>query len=660
MAPSERRPSVRALGPSGDTCGPILLRRCLLWGAALALAHQALWRDAFVAQWYRSGPSARPLLVRRRSAVLLPELTTLEAAVAAGNGTEAKLLYRRVKKSWPVEQRELLFSSVLQAYIRGQDWTGAAKWSRKMRQKKMPVADEDFALLVSTAAQGGRLASWLELGDEEGVHLNAEKYNMVITAFAESGDIKTADAWLQKMARDGFELDPHVMRLMALQCAEKGAARRAEFYAGMLVGQNCALDLEVFHALLGAHSSKANTTRTLYWMARLQRSGLGPTPSAYTYVIDAFAGSGDVDQAESWLSKMRKAGFEPSGDAYGAVVKARVAAGDLEGARSRFLELRAVGHAFPESALSTLIVEHARRGEVDEAESWFKEIENQGLNASRASYEALLGLYAASANVERTEEWLRAMIDAGVKPGPADYDAMVQVHLLRYINSFQKQSEQSEQSPEVEPNAKADVIEAWVETDKPPETSPSQTCSYAERWLQKMTSKLFVPSLATFKMMVAAFAETQDMQKLNQYFFLFQEWGRSPDVAVYTQILRICAARRPTDKKSAYWYFRDMSEKGLKPEPEALQALDEIMGEHGTNLLLHELGLLEQRPQNRAGLRGAHIKLDPVHTKYAFNEESEDGEEKKFVKYRRQHSRPRPSVQTRRYKTAAAHKAGGG
>eukprot|EP00928_Gymnodinium_smaydae_P046498 TRINITY_DN30988_c0_g1_i1.p1 TRINITY_DN30988_c0_g1~~TRINITY_DN30988_c0_g1_i1.p1 ORF type:complete len:414 (+),score=62.54 TRINITY_DN30988_c0_g1_i1:42-1244(+) len=203
----------------------------------------------------------------------------------------------------------------------------AERWLRKLdgEQNCGPEvgAFNAFILAATRANDLTKAEEWFTQAEHIGLHpeltgleKNLESYDIMISAFANAGDIPRAEKYARE-AEAVFSRRPALATLCAMVRAAiaQGEPRRAHLWMDALVKRGCSLRPNYEPQLLKAEREQHRSRRTLDVDALI---------SLVISLVDALAGSGNAVTANNWLRYLSESGlrYDEAPDVWERVRKA--------------------------------------------------------------------------------------------------------------------------------------------------------------------------------------------------------------------------------------------------------------------------------------------------------------------------------------------------
>lgn len=230
----------------------------------------------------------------------------------------------------------------------------------------------------------------LESLESEGLQSDATSYNLVIRAYAKSGDLAGAERWFKKMSDRGFEPNEYS-----------------------------------YNTLMNAYAKADDVAGVEAWMAHMTAHNITATGISYAIVIHASARRGDVEAAQRWLEKMIEAGLTPDCVNYNSLIHACSVCKDAEGAERWFDELVARGQEPTVMTYTALVDACSKSLDVKKAERWMQQLLALGLEPNVVSFSAMVDACARVGDIERAERWYAKMQELKVQPNAYIFSALI-------------------------------------------------------------------------------------------------------------------------------------------------------------------------------------------------------------------------------------------
>jgi len=287
----------------------------------------------------------------------------------------------------------------------------------------------------------------------------------------------------------------------------------------------------IFNALINACARKSHLKRAENWLRRMKAAGVKRNVVTYNTLIDTCSKVKDAESTEAIFYRMYEDGVEGNVVSFAMVIHSRAKCGDGRRAEEWLRKMKDF-HVEPNVVIyNSLINASGRKGHVEIAEGWFEEMLVKGIEPLVTSYAAVVGACAKASDLYGAEKWMEKMLVANIKPNAFSFGAM---------------------------------FDACAKACDPVR---------AEYWHVEMVDAGVEPHPHTYVLVVNAFAKTGDAVAAEKWLRRMEDAGSygSGDVVPYCSVLAACA--KANDPKHAMAIFRQMQQKGIRPDIVAYSSL---------------------------------------------------------------------------------------
>lgn len=476
-------------------------------------------------------------------------------------------------------KRTVLWNTVLKAYAKAGDFSGAVAWYETMSSEGVRTNAKTIGKLLESAANAGHLEGaerWLSklhpprspvieraltsgvftttsvgitvdctadstagpsasstAGSTHGVaavgpakanasiafkdNVNEDTFvGLAVSASARAGDAERAAAWLQRMRKSKLNIGEDPYSSL-IGVFALGDSSAAEQWFHMAVEEDPRAAAPGSSTLSAIIGACGRAGDWANALRRLEESmaAEGPLPAASS--TKPFR-----DGTELEMRQRRARGVKPDTVSYTALADAFAKKGDRVGA-AHWLATMEESRCEPNVvSFNTLIDACARQGDIIEASRWFGSMLKKGVPPNEYTYNTLISGCARRRQPEEAAEWLSQMIDISLPPDRVSYNAV--------INAFANSGD-----------------------------TPG-----AASWLRAMAGARVVPDEISYVTVISSCSKRGDVAEASRWLASMQEAGLSAPVAAHNSVIAACAARG--DPHSAQEFFHAMSRAAVRPD----------------------------------------------------------------------------------------------
>jgi len=256
---------------------------------------------------------------------------------------------------------------------------------------------------------------------------------------------------------------------------------------------------------------------------------------------------------------------------------------DLHGAVQCYSSLRACG-AVDKYIFTILIDLCGKVGEYEQAETWAHKMFDDGFKPDAVTFNCLIGCCAKAGNVAKANEWFDSMLEQGVEPEYPTYKCMILVyaahgHLDQAITWYGRAV-----SRFCKLDTKTFMMMMNLYAGK---ALPEK----AEECFEDMKRRSHEVTREAFQGVISAYANARDLAGAKHWCRLANEAGFAPKVLEYTRLLTACGPKpgQPADSDQGREIFLRQVAKGIAPDRDNLDALDDALGRWPARRLCEEL-----------------------------------------------------------------------
>jgi len=258
---------------------------------------------------------------------------------------------------------------------------------------------------------------------------------------------------------------------------------------------------------------------------------------------------------------------------------------DLDGALQCFSDMFRE-NVIPDDKVFTILIDLCGKvGAAEEAERLMVDMCGRGVLPSCDTFNCLINVYAKVGNASKSEDWFHHMKKANVEPTLATYNCMIRSsqHCLEQAEAWFEEARA--RFPSFEVATYTAIMEISANKGLPQK---------AEQFFRELQRMEFPCSREAYRAVIRAHATGGHLSDVMDWVDKAETAGFVPSVYEYTQMLRACApnANQPAaNSLQARFIFLGQLAKGIAPNHENLQALDDALGKWNARSLCSEVHL---------------------------------------------------------------------
>lgn len=329
----------------------------------------------------------------------------MDLHASAGRPKEAEELLHQILHAGPhLERRKgsMLWNTLLKAFANAGDVAGAMALQEEQCRRGIRLNLKHFGKLAEVMVRGSSpedAVDWLRRAEDAGFELDLAQYAMMVIAFVQRGDLRSAERWLDEMLSSGK------------------VPSAAEF-------------TKLMEAYVKADARLVGEERVWRVFEKMVVAGVTPNATAYGVVVYAYAQRNSSMPAVHWLWRARAAGVVPDLRSYRAVIRSLAEDGRLHDASQLYAELEAglcADGLGPDAQSCSFIVKVAAdTGDVQRATALLDKAAAEGITLDVPAYAAVIGACARGGDRLGTQAWFQRMVEAKVQPrGRSDFNTLI-------------------------------------------------------------------------------------------------------------------------------------------------------------------------------------------------------------------------------------------
>jgi len=356
------------------------------------------------------------------------------ACARAGHSRKAEALLVELREVG-LRPNTLAWNALVEAYARAGDWRRAVELKDAMRKGEGGKPKPDAATYTCAVAGCARAAEWrtaeglLEEIQQEGLTPSPRATLALIKAYLACGE------WSKALEAKSLVPHPSALIYTALitACAQAGRWREAQALLKELRETGHRPDVRTLNALVGAYASVGQLRKALARIEDMRRGGAlcpptMPKPDRGTYAaaLGACAARGDRETAERLLREMRGEGIRPDKTVLNALLRVYLHCGEWRRALRAKDEMRRLSGSGPDVESYALCAQACGN-----ANEWAKvnmlqeEMQSQGLVADSTIFDAIIKGCGESGNPQYVDKFLEEMHRQRLVPGVDTYVAAI-------------------------------------------------------------------------------------------------------------------------------------------------------------------------------------------------------------------------------------------
>ncbi|KAG2595398.1 pentatricopeptide repeat-containing protein At1g66345, mitochondrial-like [Panicum virgatum] len=406
-----------------------LLSRAALFRDAFVLLESAIakyspasssdssFRDAFFAAYEDSGTAATTrglhLLVHAYARLRHP-VEALEAC--------RYLAQRGILPS------QSAFNSALQSAQRSGVFGVAWQVFELMTQKRVYANQSTVELVVGVLSQEGKLARTAALVER----IHGTKCAPGIVAHValalrmiEEVRVEQVILLLKRMLQRNILLDDIAYSLIVHAYCQAGDLKSAVEQRDDMIRRGCRLNAFVYTCLIGAHCCEGSMDKAVQFLQEMVSMGLKPYDATYSHLIAGCFREGMVEEGLAYFNTMLHEGFVPEISYCNDMLGGLSNAGEVRKANDLLTALMDKGLVPDKVTYQRLIDGYGKAGDAEGIVKIYHEMEHRVLNPGVDVFTTLIRGLCQCGNLKEAEKFLAVMKKKAVAPTNDLYDLLI-------------------------------------------------------------------------------------------------------------------------------------------------------------------------------------------------------------------------------------------
>ncbi|XP_020589669.1 pentatricopeptide repeat-containing protein At4g39620, chloroplastic-like [Phalaenopsis equestris] len=243
---------------------------------------------------------------------------------------------------------------------------------------------------------------------------NIVTYNILLRAFARSGDLKQVDAIFNDL--DSTIISPDIYTYNGIMDAfgKNGMLREMEMVLRRMKSNQCKPDTITYNILIDSYGRKQVFDKMEQVFKSLLRSKAKPTLPTFNSMISNYGKARLKEKAESVFRKMGELGFKPSYVTYECLMMAYGYCDCVSSAREIFDEVMGKEKEMEVSTLNAMLDVYCMNGLPFEADKLLEVADKRGFVLKSSTYRLLYKAYSKANIRELVDKLMKRMEQEGI------------------------------------------------------------------------------------------------------------------------------------------------------------------------------------------------------------------------------------------------------
>lgn len=264
---------------------------------------------------------------------------------------------------------------------------------------------------------------------------NIVTYNILLRAFAQSGDVKRVDALFGDL--DASIISPDIYTYNGVMDAygKNGMLREMELVLLRMKSNQRKPDTITFNLLIDSYGRKQEFDKMEQVFKSLLRSKENPTLPTFNSMILNYGKARRREKAESIFEKMKDLGFKPSYVTYECLITMYGFCDRVSRAREIFDESAGGQKEMQVSTLNAMLEVYCMNRLPFEAEKLLEDSTKMGFSPNASTYKLLYKAYSKANAKELVDRLLKRMDQEGIVPNKKFFLKALEVFGSRQVSS---------------------------------------------------------------------------------------------------------------------------------------------------------------------------------------------------------------------------------
>ncbi|KAL3692958.1 hypothetical protein R1sor_006609 [Riccia sorocarpa] len=290
-------------------------------------------------------------------------------------------------------------------------------------------------------------------------------------------------------------------------------------------------DVYTYTTMMNILGRARNLSGVRHLLQEMYNDGCEPTAVTYNILILTYGKVKSLSESLRVFRIMKESGCQPDAITYSILIHLCVKSGFHQEALKLYEGMQEVGLQ-PDTVTYSIVIDSlGKAGKLNEARRLFREMRDKGFTPNEFTYNSLIDRHAKKGQTKYAVRYYEQMLKDGFPLNPVVCTTMMGVlaSLGKYTEAEALFSEMQESKVAADTAAYSLMINMWGQAGD---------LDKAVSWFGRMLGNMVTPSLSTFTALVNAHLDSHLYEGAQHFLTSMAMWGISPDLKVYTSLLR--------------------------------------------------------------------------------------------------------------------------